>query len=142
MEPMMRDKVGFASLIPYRSRGREFEYYLQKRDAHAAVNPGVYGFFGGHVENGETPEDTLLREILEELVYAPTNHRYFSRYETASGIVHYYIEEVSDNFESLVHVQEGEFGRFLKREDIEFSPQVSIMAQLVLHQLDKILKQI
>jgi 8-oxo-dGTP pyrophosphatase MutT (NUDIX family) len=40
---------------------------LQLRDINArTVNPGVWGFFGGHVEPGETLEIAAYREFEEE----------------------------------------------------------------------------
>lgn len=33
------------------------------------IYPGCWGFFGGHLEPGETPEVALVREILEEINY-------------------------------------------------------------------------
>lgn len=43
------------------------EILLQKRDVSAPVNPGIWGFFGGVGEKGETSEGCLLREWKEEL---------------------------------------------------------------------------
>lgn len=43
------------------------EILLQKRDINAPVNPGLWGFFGGACERGETPEGCLIREWKEEL---------------------------------------------------------------------------
>jgi len=40
---------------------------LQKRDGHAPVNPHQWGLFGGLGEHRETPEETLRRELREEL---------------------------------------------------------------------------
>jgi mutator protein MutT len=40
-----------------------------------------WGFFGGHIESGETPEQALLREIKEELSYKLEEYEFFKRYK-------------------------------------------------------------
>ena len=41
---------------------------LQHRDDNPAIRwPGAWAIFGGHVEEGEEPEDAARREIEEEL---------------------------------------------------------------------------
>lgn len=40
---------------------------LHHRDMKATVNPGKWGFFGGSSEGEETPEQTSIRELKEEL---------------------------------------------------------------------------
>ena len=53
---------------------------LQLRDNRPEVaNGGQWGFFGGHLEPGERPEDAFLRELQEELGWQP---RHFERYST------------------------------------------------------------
>ena len=46
---------------------------MQLRDAKKGiVFPGCWGFFGGSMNGGETPEYTAKRELLEELEYVPS----------------------------------------------------------------------
>lgn len=40
---------------------------LQKRDNKAEMFPSKWGFFGGGLENGETPKEGLIRELKEEI---------------------------------------------------------------------------
>ena len=40
---------------------------LQKRDLNTKANPGLWGFFGGSSEGEETPEQSIIRELKEEL---------------------------------------------------------------------------
>jgi 8-oxo-dGTP pyrophosphatase MutT (NUDIX family) len=50
------------------------EYLLQLRDTkHGIFFPGAWGCFGGAVEEGETPQDAFVRELTEELGWAPTS---------------------------------------------------------------------
>lgn len=46
------------------------KYLMQLRDdlPHIA-HPGVWGFFGGHLEPGENPQTALKRELIEEIDY-------------------------------------------------------------------------
>ncbi|MGA9749982.1 MAG: NUDIX hydrolase [Nocardioides sp.] len=39
---------------------------LQERDEHAPVAPDQWGLVGGHVEDGESWDDALVREVAEE----------------------------------------------------------------------------
>jgi 8-oxo-dGTP pyrophosphatase MutT (NUDIX family) len=54
---------------------------LQLRDDKPGLTgAGKWGFFGGHLESGESPEEAFLREMHEELGWRP---RHFERYGTA-----------------------------------------------------------
>jgi 8-oxo-dGTP diphosphatase len=47
------------------------KYLMQLRDELPTIAyPGVWGFFGGHIEPGEEPEIALKRELVEEINYA------------------------------------------------------------------------
>ncbi|MEM8720300.1 MAG: NUDIX domain-containing protein [Cyanobacteria bacterium P01_G01_bin.39] len=46
------------------------KYLMQLRDdVPHIIHPGVWGFFGGHLEPGEEPEAGLKRELIEEINY-------------------------------------------------------------------------
>ena len=46
---------------------------LQHRDKHAPTTPNWWGCFGGGIEPGEKPEETIKRETAEELDYETKN---------------------------------------------------------------------
>ncbi len=41
-----------------------------------------WGFFGGSVEVGESPRETVIREVREELEYKMDNPEFFKSYNT------------------------------------------------------------
>lgn len=46
---------------------KDGKFILQHRDNKTKYHPNTWGFFGGHIEEGETPEQTIIRELKEEL---------------------------------------------------------------------------
>jgi 8-oxo-dGTP pyrophosphatase MutT (NUDIX family) len=51
---------------------------LQLRDAKPGLtDAGRWGFFGGHIEDGERPEEAFLREMQEELTWRPRHFEHF-----------------------------------------------------------------
>ncbi|EFH84464.1 NUDIX hydrolase [Ktedonobacter racemifer] len=46
---------------------KENKLLLGKRAAHRTFYPNVWDIVGGHAESNETPEQTLIRELKEEL---------------------------------------------------------------------------
>ena len=53
---------------------------LGQRSATRAFYPGVWDAFGGHVEPGEGHEQTLIRELQEELGITPTQWNYLETF--------------------------------------------------------------
>ena len=134
---MMRDKGKGALFIPYRRTEGGHEYYLQKRDMRAKANPEVFSLFGGGFEKGEDMQTALAREVKEELTYTPNHPIYFTRLETPLKVFDIFIEEVDKDFESLVDVKEGHYGKFLKFLEIKNSSQASLLAQYVIEHLER-----
>ncbi|MGB7315205.1 MAG: NUDIX domain-containing protein [Nodosilinea sp.] len=51
---------------------QEGKFLMQLRDDFPhIVYPGIWGFFGGHIEPGENADIGVHRELIEELGYAP-----------------------------------------------------------------------
>jgi mutator protein MutT len=54
---------------------------LGQRSPARAYYPNVWDTFGGHVEPGEEPEQTLVRELEEELGITPTQWTYLETFQ-------------------------------------------------------------
>ncbi|MEM9946899.1 MAG: NUDIX hydrolase [Cyanobacteria bacterium P01_D01_bin.36] len=65
------------------------QFLMQLRDDFPhIIFPGVWGFFGGHNEPGETPDVSVRRELEEEIGYVPPVLQLF--YDAADDKVHRY----------------------------------------------------
>jgi len=53
----------FASILLVDSRGW---LLLQERDEYPVIDPECWAFVGGHVDEGEDPDDAAYRELAEE----------------------------------------------------------------------------
>src|SRR5215813_11127088 len=106
-------------LIPYRSINTQYCLFLQKRSKDAPLSPDMFGMFGGGIEEGESPEAALFREIREELDYQARNFGFFRRYEFGNYQVNVFLSHVDDTFESEITVLEGEYGRFLNEAELQ-----------------------
>ncbi len=89
--------------------------------------PHHWDLFGGHIEEGETPEEALIREVKEELDYDLKEYEFFKKYECFKGdaypnIKYVFIAKVDKPIEEL-KLQEGEKLQFFSRQEI---PNVKI----------------
>ena len=62
------------------------EFLLYLRDNKPGIPyPGEWDLIGGHVEEGETPEEALVREVKEELDFDLKDYIFFREYYCGEG---------------------------------------------------------
>jgi len=120
-----------AIFIPYRQKDGDVFVFLQKRSKDAKRIPDYFGFFGGGLEGGETPEQALAREIKEELNYQPRDHFLLKFYEFERKEAWVFYQKVNDSFENETEVLEGQYGKWFS--------QVEAMAEQMLIDEDKVI---
>ena len=96
---------------------------LQHRDAHAARFPNTWGFVGGSIEEGETPEQAAYREIWEETgLMITAGLRLFMRFPWTSTedqrLLWYVFYAPTEASEEDLVLGEGQALRFVPAEDI------------------------
>ncbi|MBI3589102.1 MAG: NUDIX domain-containing protein [Candidatus Liptonbacteria bacterium] len=134
-----------ANLIPYLAKDGEIYFYLSHRSKNAKQFPDHWSFWGGKIEDGETPEQAMLREIKEELDYTPNNIPTFCRmlecckpndppknyhylgqfYDSMPNEKHIFYTEVGKDFENQIQIKESQGGQFFTLPQIESEPKIT-----------------
>ncbi|MDJ0509692.1 MAG: NUDIX hydrolase [Crocosphaera sp.] len=82
-------------------------FLMQLRDNIPTIlYPDHWGFFGGHLEDGETPEVGVKREVLEEISYHLDNPILFGRYDDDLALRYIFHAPLTVSIEAL-DLQEG-----------------------------------
>lgn len=87
---------------------KEGKMLLEHRSKTRKKYPDYWAFFGGHTEEGETPEETVRREVKEELNY------------DLSNAVFLYVRPLENGNEMHVHV-----GLYDESQSITLDPRES-----------------
>jgi 8-oxo-dGTP diphosphatase len=79
------------------------QFLLQLRDDLPTIAwPGHWAFFGGHLDPGETPDQAVRRELVEEIGYTAPQLDLFLRAEDETVVRHIYHGPLVVPVESLV----------------------------------------
>lgn len=110
----MENKVEVAiAIIPYQDN-----FLMQLRDDIPGIlYPGCWGFFGGHIDPGETPEVAMKRELLEEINFNPSQVFEFGCYSDSKVIRHFFYTPLTVEPAELVLKEGWDFG-FVTPEEI------------------------
>jgi len=92
---------------------------LQLRDNKQGIDyPNKWGTFGGQIEEGETPEEAIKREIREELNYDLSAPEFIGNFPF-EGYNIYIFRKIDSNI-TIKHLEinEGQKGEFLTFEQL------------------------
>lgn len=79
------------------------KFLLQLRDDIPNIaHPGKWAFFGGHIEENESPDVAIKRELAEEIGYVPPVISRFNTFPTPEVIRHIYYGELTVDINQLV----------------------------------------
>ena len=113
-----------AVVLFYNSQG---EILLQDRRSRSKWGE-EYGFFGGTVEDGETPEQTIRRELEEELELTNTELELFREYQhqnPSTGVIvdrTVYLANIPDLTKLVCHEGKPELRRFDNSLELKMIP--------------------
>jgi len=81
---------------------RDGRWLMQLRDdIPGIVAPGCWGLFGGHLDPGETPEQAVRRELLEEISWQPPKLELAMVHRIQRRTAHVFCAELSVPLQSL-----------------------------------------
>ena len=90
---------------------RDGRWLMQLRDEIPnIVAPGCWGLFGGHLDPGETPEQALRRELLEEISWQPLAVELVMVHHIHRRTAHVFRSELSVPLEQLQLLEGQDLG--------------------------------
>jgi len=119
----------------------EGELLLYLRDNKPGIPfPLHWDLIGGHVEEGETPEEALVREVKEELDYDLKDFSFFKEYTCLEG-------DAYPNIKYIFHAKfnvppeeitllEGERPQYFKKEEIPGVKFANMLKDIVLDYIE------
>ncbi|MCY3774066.1 MAG: NUDIX domain-containing protein [Gemmatimonadetes bacterium] len=76
------------------------------------IFPNQWSLIGGHVEEGESPDDGLVREVEEEIGYPVTEYRPLATFFDGPDVRHLYLVPIEVPIDDLV-LGEGQAIRYI-----------------------------
>ncbi len=107
----------------------------------AITNPGIpfpdhWDLIGGHVEEGETPEEALVREVKEEIDIELEDYTFYKKYECLTGdayenIKYIYYGKINLPIEDIT-LLEGVRPQYFSRDEIPDVNFANILKSIVM----------
>jgi len=113
------------------------EFLLYLRDNKASIPfPDHWDLIGGHVEEGETPEEALVREVKEELDIDLIDYTFYKKYECLTGDAYentkyIYTGKINLPIEEVT-LLEGVRPKYFTREEISNVKFANILKSIVM----------
>jgi 8-oxo-dGTP diphosphatase len=123
-----------AAIILENGKG-EFLLYLRDNKPEIPF-PDHWDLIGGHVEEGETPEEALVREVREELDFDLREYVFYKKYECLTGdayenIKYIYYGRINLPIEEIT-LLEGVYPKYFTREEIPYVKFANILKSIVM----------
>ncbi len=118
------------------------EILLYMRDNKPGIPfPRHWDLFGGHIEEGETPEQALLREVKEELNFDLKEYKFFRKYKCPDGdaypnIKYIYYGKFNVPVKEIT-LLEGAYPKYFTREEIPDVKFANILKSIVMDYLNE-----
>jgi 8-oxo-dGTP diphosphatase len=113
------------------------EFLLALRDNKPGIPyPNHWDLIGGHVEEGETPEEALVREVKEELDIELKEYAFYKKYECLRGdayenIKYIYTGKINLPIEEIT-LLEGIRPQYFSRAEIPYVKFANILKSIVM----------
>jgi 8-oxo-dGTP diphosphatase len=113
------------------------EFLLALRDNKSWIPfPDHWDLIGGHVEDGETPEEALIREVKEELDIEIHDYKFYKEFLCLEGdafenIKYIYSGKINIPIEEIT-LYEGQYARYFTKEEIPDVRFANIIKSVVL----------
>ena len=114
---------------------REFLLYLRDNKPDIPF-PDHWDLIGGHIEEGETPEEALIREVKEELDIDLKDYTFYKRYDCLTGdayenIKYIYYGKINLPIEEIT-LMEGVRPQYFSRAEIPNVKFANILKAIVM----------
>jgi len=118
------------------------EFLLALRDNKSWIPfPNHWDLIGGHVEEGETPEEAVKREYMEELGLELKEYEFYKEFECLNGdafenIKFIYTGKINIPVEEIT-LLEGQYVRYFTKEEIPDVKFANIIKSIVMEYISE-----